>query len=194
MCNTFFASCENNSIVSWQNSFYRKCLGLKIQSLYWRTAVPINVWNFFYNFLIKHTHIHVRQSTTRKKCSTFYQMKCSFWLWFPQNLIFAFLHPQSENISKLKRNGHHGEALGPTSGLRIQRTMADRPEKEPSGLPAPLKSPSLDFSGTIFRWLFQLIAESQLIPPFSPYKSEISYKFGKQRISNETMNKPISSI
>lgn len=111
-----------------------------------------------------------------------------------QEFDFLFLQPQSENIPKLKRNDHHGKALGPISGLWIRRTMAESPEKALSLLPAPLKSPFLDFSGTIFRGLFQLIAESQLIPPFSPYKSEISYKFGKQRISNETMNKPISSI
>lgn len=35
------------------------------------------------------------------------------------------------------------------------------------------------------------MGESQLIPPFFPYKSEISYKSGQQRKSDETMNKPI---
>ena len=94
MCNTFFASCENNSIVSWQNSFYRKCLGLKIQSLYWRTAVPINVWNFFYNFLIKHTHIHVRQSTTRKKCSTSTKWNAPFGYDFPKIWFLHFCNPK----------------------------------------------------------------------------------------------------
>ena len=111
-----------------------------------------------------------------------------------QEFGFLFLQPQSENISKFKRKDHHGKALGPMSELWIQRTRAESLRKGTVPVPVPLKSPFLEFSGTIFRWLFQLIAESQLIPPFSPYKSEISYKFGKQRIANETMNKPISSI
>ena len=111
-----------------------------------------------------------------------------------QEFGFLFLQPQNENISKFKRNDHHGKALGPMSELWIQRTMAESLRKRTVPVPVPLKSPFLEFSGTIFRWLFQLIAESQLIPPFSPYKSEISYKSGKQRIANETMNKPISSI
>jgi hypothetical protein len=38
------------------------------------------------------------------------------------------------------------------------------------------------------------MGESQLIPPFFPYKPEISYKFGQQRKSYETMKKPISNI
>lgn len=68
-----------------------------------------------------------------------------------QEFGFLFLQPQNENISKFKRNDHHGKALGPMSELWIQRTMAESLRKRTVPVPVPLKSPFLEFSGTIFR-------------------------------------------